>query len=418
MEYVAVSENNIPVISEYDVLVLGGGPAGVSAAISAAKTGAKTALVERYGYLGGQATGGLVILLVGLTDGNERIIKGFCEDTINALEKNSTIKNIGRHVLFDAEAMKYLFDCFLQEYRVTPFYHSFTSEVVMSENRITGAVIDGKSGRRIIKAKTFVDATGDADLAKFCNVPFDMESKPSILPVTLGFRVGGLDTAIVQNFINENFDLYRNLLKNIGISTKMGGWLPTLNKDEAWFNISHIENIDVTDSDELTRAEILGRKQIQQVMKSFKENIRGFENAYLIDTASQIGARESRRIKGLYRFTAEDTSTEFVDEIAKAPNYTGVGKGSVSVPYRCLISEKVSNLIFSGRCISVEHDLIDMFREIPCCFATGQAAGIAASIAAKKEISVQNVDIQELQQKLLSQGAFLSDRVVVNTSKG
>lgn len=407
MEYFCETENEIPLFGEYDVLVLGGGPAGVSAAVSAARAGAKTAIVERYGYLGGQATGGLVILLVGLTDGKEIIIKGFCEETINRLASADSTKQIGNHVLFDAESMKYLFDCMIEENQITPFYHSFVSEVIMDGNKVTGAVIDGKSGRRIIKAKCFVDATGDADLAKYCNAPFDQEPSENILPTTLGFRVGGIEFEKVNKFTSENRDFYKNLLTKLGVSTKIGGWLPTLNKNEAWFNVSHIDNIDITDSDELTRAEILGRKQIQKIMKTFKEHIPGFEDAYLIDTAAQIGGRESRRIKGLYRFTKEDVTSSFADTIARAPDYTRSGKGSVQIPYRCLLSEKVENVIFAGRCISVEHNLIDMFREIPCCMATGQAAGVAASIASKHFEPLYNIDVECIQDVLLSQGASL-----------
>lgn len=407
MEYFCERENNLPIVGEYDVLVLGGGPAGVSAAVSAAKTGAKTAIVERYGYLGGQATGGLVILLVGLTDGKERIIKGFCEEIINRLESSGSTKQIGNHVLFDSESMKYLFDCMIQENGVVPFYHSFVSDVVMDENKVIGVILDGKSGRRVLKAKTFVDATGDADLAKYCNIPFVQEPKETILPVTLGFRVGGIEIEKFHQFLNENYDFYKNLLIDLGISTKMGGWIQTLNKNEAWFNVSNIENIDITDSDELTKAEIQGRRQIQQIIKKFKETITGFENAYLIDTASQIGGRESRRIKGVHTFTTEDVNRSFDDSIAKAPDYTGSGNGSVQVPYSCLLSEKVDNVIFSGRSISVEHKLIDMFREIPCCMATGQAAGVAASISAKKSESLHQIDVKDIQTVLLSQGAFL-----------
>lgn len=412
MEYFYETESKIPVFAEYDVLVLGGGPSGVSAAVSAAKNGVKTAIVERYGYLGGQATGGLVILLVGLTDGKERIIKGFCEETIDRLGASGSTKQVGKHVLFDAESMKYLFDCVIEENEITPFYHSFVSEVIMEENIVTGVVIDGKSGRRILKAKTFVDATGDADLAKHCNIPFYQETNENILPTTLGFRVGGIEIEKVNRFTNENYDFYKNLLKKLGISTQIGGWLQTLNKNEAWFNVSHMENIDITNSDELTKAEIIGRKQIQKIVKKFKEHLPGFENAYLIDTASQIGGRESRRIKGVYSFTTEDINRSFSDTIARAPNYTGSGKGSVQIPYGCLLSSQVDNVIFAGRSISVEHKLIDMFREIPCCMATGQAAGVAASIAAKNSVSLHQVNVNEIQVELLSQG------VSIETSTG
>ncbi len=407
MEYIISSEKIFPIEEEYDVVVLGGGPAGVSAAVSAAKANAKTALVERYGYLGGQATGGLVILIVGLTNGKERIIKGFCEDTINRLEKLNAAQNVGNHILFDPESLKYVFDCFLEENKVTPYYHNFISGVIKEEDKVSGIIIDGKSGKRLLKAKNFVDATGDADIAKYCGMPFEQKSKQESLPVTLGFRVGGIDTQKAAKFVAENHSFYQKLLHDIGISTKIGGWIHTTHKNEAWFNISNIENIDITNSDDLTRAEIIGRSQIQKIIDSFKNSISGFEEGYLIDTASQIGIRDSRRIKGIYYFTEEDAVKTFSDSIAKAPDYTGTNKdGSVQIPYGCLISQGIKNVIFAGRCISVEHKLLDMFREIPCCMATGQAAGIAASIAAQKNYAVQTINIKELQKILIGQGAL------------
>lgn len=407
MEYFTEKEQNLPIIDEYDILVLGGGPAGVSASVSASRLGAKVGIVERYGYLGGQATGGLVILLVGLTDGKERIIKGLCEETIRKLTEIKSTKNIGNHVLFDPESLKYVFDSYILANRITPYYHSFVSGLIKENDRTVAAIIDGKSGRRIIKAHMFVDATGDADLAKFANVPFEQEVRENSLPVTLGFRVGGIATEKVATFISSNYELYQNLLKNLDITTKIGGWIPTLHNGEAWFNIAHVENIDITDSDDLTRAEIIARMKIQAIMATFKEKIDGFENGYLIDTAAQIGVRESRKIKGLYQFTQEDVKEEFYDSIAQAPDYTGSGKGLVQVPYRCLVSSESENIIFAGRCISVEHKLIDMFREIPCCMATGQAAGISAAVALKTNQNLHTVNLGLIQENLISQGALI-----------
>ncbi|OGI04828.1 MAG: hypothetical protein A2Y25_04380 [Candidatus Melainabacteria bacterium GWF2_37_15] len=400
---------------EYDVIVLGGGPTGVSAAISAAKTGARTAIVERYGYLGGQATGGLVILLVGLTNGKERIIKGFCEETINRLTELGATRDVGRHVLFDPESMKYVFDLMIEENNVTPYYHTFVSGVIKEENRVSGVITESKSGTRVFKAKMFVDATGDGDLAKYCELPFDIEQVENRLPVTLGFRVGGIDTASMSKFIRENREFYQNLLNKHGISTKMGGWVPTMHSYEAWFNISTIENIDITDANDLTKAEIIGRRQIQHIIKAFREVIPGFEQGYLIDTASQIGVRDSRRIRGMYHFTQKDVTRTSDDVIALAPDYTDSGRGFVQVPYGCLVSKESENVIFAGRCISVEHKLLDMFREIPCCMATGQAAGIAAAYAAGRTGNLHTVDIKAVHETLLSQGAKLSHLLHVKT---
>lgn len=408
MEHLIEAPQELPVIGKYDVLVSGGGPAGVSAAVAAARAGAKVALVERYGYLGGQATGGLVILLVGLTDGHNRIIKGICQEMINKLEEKKATKDVYPHILFDPEALKLVYDEMITENNIDLYYHNFVSNVITAENRAIGAVIDGKLGRRVIKAKVFVDATADADLAKYCNLPFHKENSDKLMPITLGFRVGGIDIDRILGFYEENNDQYQKLINNLGITTNIGGWIPTLHNNEAWFNISHIENIDGTSTEDLTRAEIQGRKQIEKIMETFKKNIPGFEEGYLIDTASQIGVRETRRIIGVHNFSRDDIARNFDDTIAKAPNYTGAGPGAVNIPYNCLISKKSRNVIFAGRCISVDHELINMFREIPCCMATGQAAGVAAAIASQNEednVNVQKININILREILLHQKA-------------
>jgi len=187
----------------YDVVVLGGGPAGVSAAVSAARTGAKTAIIERYGYLGGQTTGGLVILIVGLTDGKKRIIKGLCEETINRLKELNASRPVGNHVMFDPEAMKYIFDCMIEENKVIPHYHTLVTGVIKEKNKILSVITESKSGTQQFTAKIFIDATGDADLAKYADIPYDMESIENSMPVTLGFRVGGLNTDTATKNRNE-----------------------------------------------------------------------------------------------------------------------------------------------------------------------------------------------------------------------
>lgn len=397
------------IFGEFDVLVIGAGPAGISAAVSSARTGAKTAIVERYGYAGGQATGGLVILLVGLTDGKQRIIKGLCEETIQRLETINSTKNIGKHVLFNPESLKYVFDLYLEENQIQPYYHSYLSDVISENDEVKGVIISGKSGNKLLKAKVYIDATGDADIANYCNIALIKPDKTQLMPITLGFRVGGIDSKKVQKFTTEKNAEYLELINNLGISTNIGGWINTLNPNEAWFNISHVSNIDGTDIEDLTKAEMLGRKQIFNIIKSFKQNVNGFENGYLIDTASQIGVRDTRRISGVHCFSKDDISKDFDDTIAKAPNYTGNGSGSVSVPYRCLISNQFKNVIFAGRSISVEHELLNMFREIPCCMATGQAAGVAAALFAtdSHNINIKNIDINTLRKTLLNQNVFL-----------
>lgn len=397
----------IKIEQNFDVIVCGGGVAGISAAVSASKLGAKVALVERYGYLGGQATGGMVMLFVGLTDGKQRIIKGFCEETLDELTKLGNTKKIGNHILTDVETMKFCFDEMLKKYNITPFFHSFISGVETENDKIKGIYLEGKSGKRFLQGKTFVDATGDADLAKYAQIPFEQTKSEQILPTTLCFRAGGVDTEILTDFLNSNYKLFKNILENLGISTSIGGFMPTLNPKEVWFNVSNINFVDITNSNDLTMAEIKGRKQIQEIMKEFKQKIKGMENSYLIDTASQIGGRESRRIKGTHQFRKDDIEKTFMDKIALAPNYKGGSRGFVEVPFSILTVAEYTNLAFAGRCISTEHDLIDMFREIPCCMATGQASGVACAISSKTNQNIKNVDITTLQKELRKQNTML-----------
>lgn len=406
MEYIK-KYYEIPVIEEYDVVVCGAGPAGVSAAVSAARLGARTLIVERYGYPGGQATGGLVILIVGLTDFTSRIIKGFCEETIDALFSMNAAKNVGHHVLFQPETLKLYFDKVLLENSVNIKYHSYVTDAVFENRSLQAVILDGKSGKRAIKAKYFIDATADADLAKFCNLPYEQVSRTSLMPVTLGFRAGGIDVAQLNHFVRNNNDRYLELLSSLNIPTQIGGFIQTINTNEIWFNISTVENVDVTDVESLSAAEIKCRQQVFEILKLFKAEIYGMENAYIIDTAAQMGCRDSRRIVGQYKFTTDDTAMHFEDSIARAPNYTGKGSRSVEIPYRCLISPFADNIIFSGRSISVEHSLLNMFREIPCCMATGQAAGIATAVSLSENRNVGNINIKTLQKLLLLQNVIL-----------
>ena len=406
-----LSEPNmeIPIIHSLDVVVLGGGPAGVSAAISAARMGVDVTLIERYGHLGGQATGGLVIVLCGLTDGKNQVIKGLCQEIIDDLKTQNAAKWLGQDVVFDPEALKHLFDRYLLRYNIKTYFHSFACSMITEDNKVKYVITESKSGRKAIAGKIFIDATGDGDTAKWCDVPYEKVDKEKLLPITLTFRVGNVDIEKARLFIEEKPDEYSKIIRSHSqeyLDLTPGGWVGTMNESEVWFDVIFINNVDATDVVDLTYAEVKGREMVRKVLEVYR-NVPGFENANLIDTAPQIGCRESRRIVGEYYLEKKDLDSEFEDSIARANNIFSEPGRSISIPFRCLIPKGIDNLLFAGRCISVSHEVFDMMREIPCCMATGQAAGVAAGLAIRNRINPRDVNVKELQENLSAQKGIL-----------
>ena len=409
MKKIYEPNKEIPIILSSDVVVLGGGPAGVSAAISAAKMGVDVTLIERYGHLGGQATGGLVIVLCGLTDGKIPVIKGLCQEIIDELKTQKAAKWLGSDVVIDPEALKYLLDCHILRYDVKTFFHSFACSMITEDNKVKYVITESKSGRTAIQGKIFIDATGDGDTAKWCDVPHEKVDKEKLLPITLSFRVGNVDIEKARRFIEENPAEYSKIIHSRSqeyLDLAPEGWIGTMNESEVWFDVIYIKNVDATDVEDLTYAEMKGREMVRKVLEVYS-NIPGFEDANLVDTAPQIGCRESRRIIGGYYMEKRDLEIEFEDTIARANNIFSEPGKSISIPFRCLIPKRIDNLLYAGRCISVSHEMLDLVREIPCCMATGQAAGTAAGLALKHRINPREVNIKELQENLRAQKVIL-----------
>ena len=402
MEWIYEEGKEVPLIHSSDVVVLGGGPGGVSAAVSAARMGVDVALIERYGYLGGQATGGLVILLCGLTDGRKPIIRGFCQEVIDMLRAMGAARDLPEGVIFEPEAMKYLFDQLAIKNNIKLYFHTIATAMIRNHKQAEYVITESKSGRKAIKGRIFVDATGDADSTEWCNIPYEKLNKDELLPVTLTFRLGNVDVEKAKEFFRQNPNRIKDLIRlndsDIDVNLQ-DGWLATLNKSEVWFDTVFIKNVDVTNVEDLTYAEIKGREVVRKIAGAIK-TLPGFEDSYLEDTAPQIGCRESRRIVGEYVLKKEDLDREFVDSIARANNIFSKPGKSIAIPFRCLIPTKSDNLLFAGRCISVSHEMHDLVREIPCCMATGQAAGTAAGLAVKHKINLREVNIKELQENL------------------
>jgi hypothetical protein len=399
----------LPIIHSSDVVVLGGGPAGISAAVSAARMGADVTLIEQYGYLGGQATGGLVIVLCGLTDGKRQIIKGLCQEVIKELQAMDAASYLPEGVVFEPEAMKYLFDQLATKSNIKFYFHTMATAMIRNHKQVEYVITESKSGRNAIKGRIFIDATGDGDSAEWCNIPYEKLGRDKLFPVTLTFRLGNVDVEKAKEFFKQNPNRIGELIpvndSDIDVNLQ-DGWLETLNKTEVWFDAFFIKNIDVTNVEDLTYAEIKGREIVRKIVDAVK-SLPGFEDAYLVDTAPQMGCRESRRIIGEYVLKKEDLAESFGDSVARARNMFIKENKSISIPYRCLIPKGIDNILFAGRCISVSHEVLDLVREIPCCMATGQAAGAAAGLALKKEINPRDVNVKELQEILIAQKVII-----------
>jgi ribulose 1,5-bisphosphate synthetase/thiazole synthase len=399
----------VPIIHSSDVVVLGGGPAGISAAVSAARMGVDVTLIERYGYFGGQATGGLVIFLCGLTDGKKQIIRGFCQEVINELQAMNAASDLPEGVVFDPEAMKYLFDQLATKNNIKAYFHTFATAMIRNHKQVEYVITESKSGRNAITGSIFIDATGDGDSAEWCNIPYEKLDRDKLLPVTLTFRLGNVDVEKAKEFFMQNPNRIKDLIRvndsDIDVNLEEG-WLATLNNSEVWFDAFFIKNVDVTDVEDLTYAEIKGRAIVRKIVDAVK-TLPGFEDSYLEDTAPQIGGRESRRIIGEYVLRKEDLDKCFEDCVARARNVLSKENESVAIPYRCLIPKGIDNILFAGRCISVSHEVLDLVREIPCCMATGQAAGTAAGLAIKDGVNPRDLDVKELQENLIAQEVVL-----------
>lgn len=445
------------VFSETEVLVVGAGPAGLGAAIASSRNGAKTLLVERHGYLGGNLTAGLVgpCMTSFSLDGEQQLIKGVFDEFVRRMEKIGGALHPSRvdagtdycgfieygHdkvTPFSPEAAKQVAMETCEEAEVDLLLHTFVVDTIVEENAVTGVVVANKSGLAVIRAGTTVDCSADADVAARAGVPFDMgrEGDGLTQPLTLFFRVANVDDDTVRQYVTdhpEDYRPYASLVKEareageFTIPRKGIGLYRTLEPGVWRINTTRIQRLDGTSAADLTRGEIEGRHQVMELLSFFRTWLPGFEHCTLLDTASQIGVRETRRIRGEYTLTLDDLSTgrQFDDVITLAgypvdihsPTDDGGGVGDgyetanvYQIPYRSLVPENREHLLVAGRCISATHEAMAATRVMPPAFAMGEAAGTAAAIAAEYRVSPRNVDISLLQRVLVRQGAFLGDR--------
>ncbi|GAA3401596.1 FAD-dependent oxidoreductase [Paenibacillus hodogayensis] len=449
-------------ILETDVLVVGGGPAGIHAALAAGRNGCRTILIEKYGFLGGMTTAALVYpwMTFHTTDGKQ-VIKGYAQEIVERLmaigaspgHVRDTVGFVRTITPFDPERYKVLAMELLKEAGVRLLLHSFVDAVRVEGDRIAGVEVTGKSGRLLVKAEQCVDATGDADLAFLSGAPClqGRESDGKTQPMTMKFRMRGVDLAAVKRYMLDHPDEFYPKtpfaeLERLPLSGVMGftkHWreseLP-INRDQVLFftgpeedevlvNTTRVQGLDGTDVEHLTEAELEGRKQALLVADFMRRRLPGFEKASLTHTGAQIGIRETRRIDGLYALQVDDVvqGRRFEDVIARSgypidihdPSGKGVtaawvkGDGAYDIPYRCLLPQAVSNLIAAGRCISTSHEALATTRLSPSCMATGQAAGTACAVAHRSGKPLAGIDVAELQSVLAEQGVVLRDEETI-----
>jgi hypothetical protein len=441
------SARETKVCYEADVVVVGGGPGGIGAAVAAARNGADTVLMERYGYLGGMSTGGLVTIIPNMCDiYGQQHIAGICQEWIDRLDARgatnypekehwgSTDEQLARyyakHSFFmerlgrpiysahiDAEISKVILNEMVEEAGVKTYLHSWGTEPIMDGNKAKGVIFESKSGRQAILAKVVVDSTGDGDLLPYAGADFETDIPPSfrIANLSLCFWIANVDLQKAEDFRDNEQEQFRDLMEKSVRKGGFGGFFGSRLKDQdscVWFH-NRFANTSQIDVDELTRVEFEGRKKMIRTFDFFKEHIPGFEHSFIVLSSPQLGTRGSRRVIGDYMLTEADLNADhiFEDTIAIFPD---VDRGELSlqhpnqyIPYRCMIPRKVENMLVACRAFSSDVIVQEFFNLIPHCIALGQAAGTAAAQTIQAGVGVREVDYAALQGSLANQGVPL-----------
>ncbi len=423
----------VPVIAEYDVVVCGGGPSGFIAAIAAARGGARTALIERYGFLGGMATASLVAPISVFNYNERRIIDGLPWEFIERLIEIGGAreeKPLG-NITFSPEKYKLIAQRMVLEAGVDLYFHSYLTGCKKEDNRITHVIIDNKNGTEAIAAKYFIDCTGDADLSYQAGVPMQ-PMRSELQPATLIFMLGGIDTDSLpmirhnEQGVNYHDINMRQILEEVGAKTKLpmfgGPWYcGVLDNGLILVNMTRTY-ANMADNRQATRTECLLREDVFTFLDLMKENIPAFKDAFLVLTAPQTGTRETRRIKGVHTLTGEEyiEATDFPDAISRGCHPVDIHssdsnnqvcrflKDAAFVPYRCLIAPGFPNLLVGGRAFSADGVSSASVRVQASVMGLGQAAGAAAALCVQSGTDVAAVDISKLRETLVSYGANLT----------
>lgn len=425
-----LKNTKIAVDDRWDVIVVGGGPAGCTAAISAAREGAKTLLIEAMGQLGGMGTAGMVPAWCPFSDGEKIIYRGLAEKIFNASKK--AVPHEGKQKLnwvsINPEYLMTVYDRMVAESGAEVLFFSRVASVEMAaDDTVDAIIVANKSGLVAFKAKVFIDATGDGDMAAWAGASFKRgDDKGQVQSSTLCFSFANVDTYHYTtgpslHTSNKNSPVYKAIAsgKYPLIDSHLCSNL--IGPDVVQFNAGHLVNVDSTDPWATARAMATGRQIAEQYLEAMKEfQPKTFGGAFLIKTASLLGVRDSRRIEGDYIFTVQDwlERKTFEDEIGRNCYYIDVHKPghkatrykkgeSHGIPYRCLTPKGLKNVLTAGRCISTDEEAFGSLRVMPPCLVTGEAAGMAAVHAMKQtKNDVHKIDVNFLRKRLKEEGQY------------
>ncbi|WP_272009942.1 FAD-dependent oxidoreductase [Roseovarius sp. ZX-A-9] len=421
---------------DVDVLVVGGGAAGMAAAVSAARSGARVMLVEKMGFLGGTLTSVTLGSICGLYgrrgDRVQRLVRGFADEVVQRLhqrgcEVQPKVWLQTASLPYHPEPIKLIADDLMREEGIEVCLHSLAVRAIVEEGQVRGAVFESIDGRWAVRASCVVDASGDGQIAALAGAEWECDVDDLQFPTTM-IRFGGVDTAVVDQ--TDRAALHRHLEAAVAAGydlPRTAGGIFSFNDSVVHLNITRVSNNgkppDPLSTSEMSMAEVDGRRMAELYLAAFRDHVPGYENAWLLDTGAQIGVRESRRITGDYVLTEQDVlgAARFDDAIGccawpveehgadRATRWVWMEDGTFyQIPWRCLLPRGREGLIVAGRCASATHVAQASLRVAGTCFAMGEAAGLGAAMAAADHGGlVRSIDVQHLQAQLTTRGAFL-----------
>jgi FAD dependent oxidoreductase len=428
------SPGSAAVVARSDVVVVGGGPAGFSAAVATRREGASVTLVERYPYLGGLASGGMVLVLDDMHNGNEVTVTGICMEMIERMARvgacvyppqeervatwdaywkwarwgvfdfraQTKPAPIVMAAAFDPDGWKRVSNEMIAENGVDVRLHSWFSEAIVQDGRMQGVLCETKSGRQAIMGDVIIDTTGDLDVAAAAGAAF---TEGSYILTTV-FRLGGVDTETAERFRREEPEKFAQIDRQA--KRVMGGswdlwWLKTPLPGIVWCNCPHMTGLDGLKVEDITRADFEGRKRIYAVVDYARAHLPGFERCFVVDVAPQLGVRQTRLLEGEYVVTKDDVQdrVHFADTVARGRDYY--------TPYRSMLPREVDGLIVAGRHYSATEAAQKNSREIPPCMSMGQSAGVAAALAVSRGVAPREVDARSICERVRAQGGDPGD---------